>query len=125
MQRRVSLAKLRRKCFSFTSWNLGPMAGHARSHEAWIAVDHRLELVSLVEASYEANDRLVAARPAKRVSLVLACRRSRGCSGPFACIACSQPAKGLWLRQLAIDVRELAIDFGSQGTHSSDRSQSD
>jgi hypothetical protein len=78
MQRRVSLAKLRRKCFSFTSWNLGPMAGHARSHEAWIAVDDRLELVSLVEASYEANESARSRTPGQARSLGLACRRRRG-----------------------------------------------
>jgi hypothetical protein len=48
-----------------------------------------------------------------------------GGSGPSACIACFQQAKGLWLSQLGTDVRELAIDFARQGTHSSDRSQSD
>src|ERR1017187_3702268 len=78
-----------------------------------------------MEASYEASDRLVAARPAKRVPWVLRADGAGDVPAPSACIACSHQAKGLWLRQLGTDVGELAIDFGRQGTHSSDGAQSD
>jgi hypothetical protein len=78
-----------------------------------------------MEASYEASDRLVAARPAKRVPWFLRADEAGDVPAPSACIACSHQAKGLWLRQLASDVRELVIEFARQGTHSSNRSQSD
>src|ERR1035441_5331693 len=46
-----------------------------------------------MEASYGANNRLVAARPAKRVPWVLRADGAGGGSAPPACIACSQQAK--------------------------------
>jgi hypothetical protein len=62
-----------------------------------------------MEASYEANDRLVAARPAKRVPWFLRADGAGDVPAPSACIACFQQAKW-WLSEAARDLGELGVD---------------
>jgi hypothetical protein len=80
---------------------------------------------SLEEASYEADESARSHTPGQARFPGSGVQTAPAVPAPSACIACFQQPKGLWLRQLATDVRELAIDFVSQGTHSSDGSQSD
>jgi hypothetical protein len=77
-----------------------------------------------MEASYEANDRLVAARPAKRIPWFLRADEAGDVPAPSSCIACFQQAKW-WLSEAARDLGELLVDCGSQRAHTSDGAQSD
>lgn len=62
-----------------------------------------------MEASYEANNRLVAARPAKRVPWFLRADEAEDVPAPSACIACFQQAKW-WLSEGPGDLAELGVD---------------
>ena len=63
-----------------------------------------------MEASYGANNRLVAARPAKRVPWVLRADGAGDVPAPSACIACSQQAKW-WLGEFSADGAEFGVDL--------------
>ena len=63
-----------------------------------------------MEASYEANDQLVAARTAKRFPWFLRADGAGDVPAPSACIACFQQAKW-WLAELVADLAELVVDL--------------
>jgi hypothetical protein len=77
-----------------------------------------------MEASYEANDRLVAARPAKRVPWFLRADGAGG-SGPL-CLHSLLPTGETkwWLTEAARDLAELAVELARQSGHTSNGSQS-
>src|ERR1035438_3041594 len=71
-----------------------------------------------MEASYEANDQLVAARPAKCFPWFLRTDGAGDVPAPSACIACFQQAKW-WLAKLVADLAEFRVDLFGQETHTS------
>src|ERR1022692_3312775 len=84
---------------------------------------HRNPKKLKMEASYEANDQLVAARTAKRFPWFLRADGAGDVPAPSACIACFQQAKW-WLAELVADLAEFRVDLAGQVTHTSNGPQS-